>query len=65
MSEWISVEDRLPEEYERVLSVQEDSVVRINRVEDGDFPRIRNRYCSTVRTTHRMPLPEPPKEGTT
>lgn len=61
---WISVEDRLPADNERVLVWRS----RINEMDvfDGHFVRIR---CETAEMrkihsiTHWMPLPEPPKEG--
>lgn len=61
---WISVEDRLPEDNERVLVWRS----RINEMDvfDGRFVQIR---CETAEMrrihgiTHWMPLPEAPKEG--
>ena len=62
MGEWISVKEGMPENGVRVLSVQEDGIVRINSARCGEFGTIVNRECKFVRTTHWMPLPEPPKE---
>lgn len=61
---WISVEDRLPDDYERVLVWRS----RINDVDvfDGRSVQIR---CETAEMrrihgiTHWMPLPEPPKDA--
>lgn len=61
MAEWISAKDRLPENSVRVLSVQEDGVVRINIVAHGTFKEITTREHLFMKTTHWMPLPEPPK----
>lgn len=60
---WISVEERLPDDYERVLVWRS----HINDVDvfDGRSVQIR---CETAEMrrihgiTHWMPLPEPPKE---
>lgn len=57
---WVSVDDRLPQDGERVLSVQEDGVVRINMAHGRVFDKIINRRCELVKTTHWMPLPELP-----
>ena len=57
MSEWISVDERLPEEG-RVLVFSPDYKDRDPmrcRITDSQFVRI----CSDV--THWMPLPEPPE----
>ncbi len=59
---WISVWDRLPAEGERVLVACEDGIVRLNRIEYGKFPTIMNGQHMFVKTTHWMPLPEPPKD---
>ncbi len=59
--EWISVKDRLPEEGERVIAFCSDGIIRLNRLEYGNFPIILGKGCSHIGTTHWMPLPEPPK----
>ncbi len=60
--EWISVKDKLPEEGERVIVFCSDGIVRLNRLEYGNFPLIFGGGFSKAITTHWMPLPEPPKE---
>ena len=59
MSEWISVEDRLPETGERVLIWKRQALEAV-RYADKKF----NRFGRSIdNATHWMPLPEPPKEG--
>ena len=57
MSEWISVEDRLPDAG-RVIVYSPDSLdeTMTCRIMDYSFVRI------STDVTHWMPLPEPPKE---
>lgn len=51
--EWISVEDKLPYDGERVLVFRK-----------GFFQQlILWDYCDKETYTHWMPLPEPPKDG--
>ena len=65
MGEWISVKDRLPEVWQKVIvaiRVNGDSIVDTGWwLEDGrtvvSLGFIQNHI------THWMPLPEPPKEG--
>ena len=67
MSEWISVEDRMPEAYEWVLIYEPDaeetsrsvrcSFARDNGTWYGGFSDL-----SAEEVTHWMPIPEPPKE---
>ena len=63
MSDWISVEDRLPKRQENVLVASKHGFVCIasltnnhsnNKFYDGDSLAINS-------ITHWMPLPEPPK----
>lgn len=58
-SEWISVEDRLPEMYEDVLCYADGHSFYV------DFICSDGKWCDdesyTNRVTHWMPLPEPPK----
>ena len=60
MSEWISVEDRLPECIDGVLifspEYHTNNVMRV-RIVEGQFVRM----CTDA--THWMPLPEPPEEA--
>ena len=59
--EWISVKDRLPEGYMRVLTYSHADGVMIGSMDcDGEF---HYPYCLLPdEPTHWMPLPEPPKE---
>ena len=57
-SEWISIEDRLPEPLEDVLVVDKNGDVRV------DFRLISTqRFVYGQGYTHWMPLPEAPKGG--
>ena len=50
--QWISVEDRLPKEMERIITHHKRGAIRLHRwvnIDKEDF-------------THWMPLPQPPKE---
>ena len=65
MTEWISVEDRLPEDGKSVFVYCKEQ----NRLEFvpfiGDFPLLIINWEtneSTCPVTHWMPVPEPPKE---
>ena len=73
VQEWVSVDDRLPEEGEYVLCVlkgfnyggkiQVCKFVPADKFKDKPyFEHFRNGFPSV---THWMPLPEPPEEGTT
>lgn len=62
---WISVDDRLPEDEERILifvalegheSVQLDTCY-----EDGGYIHLDSGYAFGAEVTHWMPLPEPPE----
>ncbi len=53
--EWISVEERLPDEYETVLVYGEEIGVRMA------FYAVDKRVWNEGVITHWMPLPEPPK----
>ena len=63
MSEWISVKDRLPDEFEWVLACDKDRCVG-----EAMFTRIGERWDGPYGeyqlhgVTHWMPMPEPPKE---
>ena len=59
-SEWVSVDDRLPEDSGRYLIVTKDSEVAIDTFlkSDAQFA-LQNMH----KATHWQPLPEPPKGG--
>lgn len=68
MSEWISVEERLPEQSVEVLVydfVDSMDVMFLEVDDDGyRFWADDNGYEYSIHdVTHWMPLPEPPKEG--
>lgn len=59
---WISVEDRLPETFDRVLVFNEYDGINISWLQpDGKRFSVKTAYPD--RPTHWMPLPEAPKEG--
>jgi hypothetical protein len=60
---WISVEDRLPENYIEVLVYDTDCGIVIGWYdkEIGDF--VAEFISPLDAVTHWMPLPEPPKDG--
>ena len=64
VQEWISVDDRLPEDGVRVLAAHDDGVVRIG-ICRGYFPAVvskkHTKTFGIAEVTHWMPLPEPPK----
>lgn len=70
--EWISVEERLPEDSVFVLVVNDDGQMMIARYNHG-VPRWEYKYTNydwdvwdddlQGPITHWMPLPEPPEEG--
>lgn len=63
MSEWISVEDRLPEWLEDVLVYYKPGNISISwRNLDGVFA-LETCDDGRGRVTHWMTLPEPPMEG--
>ena len=60
-SGWISVKDRLPEDYQRVLCLFESGTMEVS------FRASVKGFCyegfkQTGKVTHWIPLPEPPKE---
>lgn len=58
MSEWVSVDDKLPDEDENVLAGNYPfGIIHINRLIDK-----KNSKWLYGSITHWMPLPEPPKE---
>ena len=64
VQEWISVDDRLPEDGARVLVTHDDGVVRIG-ICRGGFPAVMSKKhekaFGLAEVTHWMPLPQPPK----
>ena len=59
--EWISVKDRMPEDYQRVLCLFESGTMEVS------FRASVKGFCyegfkQTGKVTHWIPLPEPPKE---
>lgn len=63
MSEWISVDDRLPKSsYETVIACQSrNNIMAIGRFKDGVFRTGSGAMDWVAEVTHWMPLPEPPK----
>ena len=64
MSEWISVEDRLPDTFEPVIVCRKKGKAE-RKVEQGHRELNDWWYVYGTRTknvTHWMPMPEPPKE---
>ena len=64
VQEWISVDDRLPEDGVRVLAAHDDGVVRIG-ICRGCFPAVmckkHEKAFGFAEVTHWMAIPEPPK----
>ena len=61
-SAWISVEDRQPEPYKRVLVALSNGSIEVDRHIPDDDPTMEWINCgSHVYVTHWQPLPEPPK----
>lgn len=64
MSEWISVDERLPDDMSVVLVVYNGFTLTSGHMyseSDGSFREIGHcRYTPTDLLTHWMPLPEPP-----
>ena len=66
MAEWISIEDKKPEEYGSYIVAAHDG--HILRVTVAAWQKRAKRWGLTSkraywRVTHWMPLPSPPKEG--
>ena len=57
-TKWISVNERLPERFECVLTYEKGYGVKENRI-CGDGAS----WWIGFHVTHWMPLPEPPKDG--
>jgi hypothetical protein len=60
MSEWISVEDKLPEEFEGVICYLENEGMIIGSLHDN--MKWIDDYGYPLRVTYWMPLPEKPNE---
>lgn len=61
--EWISVQERLPEQFQSVLSYRGNKVLfEVDFIDEQGKWYSQCKY-STTKVTHWMPLPEPPKEG--
>lgn len=63
--EWISVDERLPEDGVRVLVAHDDGIVRLG-ISKGGFPAVMSKSrlgqpFPLAEVTHWMPLPELPK----
>ncbi len=56
--EWISVKDRLPEQYDHVL-IANGKIVTTAYFQDGEFVGEE----TDIVITHWMPLPQPPKDA--
>lgn len=66
MSEWIQVEDRLPEYYEIVLVFTRPKIFTLafrSKVKNREWWDPDRFDLVDVPITHWMPLPDPPKEG--
>ena len=62
-SQWISVEDELPEINQRVLTFRPD-ILSVYDVDRFRFCRFgRKGFDSVYKVTHWMPLPTPPEGG--
>ena len=59
MSEWISVEERLPEAEVDVLVTDDNGYVYVSRYHVGSI----SFWSAMKEVTHWMPLPAPPEEN--
>ena len=60
VDDWISVDDRLPELYKNVLTIDSEGKIFINWLEEVTETKSYFAYGSWS-VTHWQPLPEPPK----
>lgn len=58
MNDWISVKDRLPKPFERVIAAYETNVICTTQMSDNQTFLHEGIHGNV---THWMPLPEPPK----
>lgn len=58
MTEWISVKDRLPDNFKRVLVYDQEWGIRIDTISIKPFEE----FTHYGYVTHWMPLPESPKQ---
>lgn len=71
VNQWISCQDKMPEEYKTVLVYEKDYGVMIGELEKKFFDtqyfitRKSGMILRTTEVTHWQPLPEPPKGGDT
>ena len=69
VNQWISCQDKMPEEYKTVLVYEKDYGVMIGELEKKFFDtqyfiaRKSGLILRTTEVTHWQPLPEPPKDG--
>lgn len=66
MSNWISVEDRYPNDGDSVLTIDSEGVMEVYQY-DIDWPNCFVKWDGIVKIfniTHWMPLPKPPEETT-
>lgn len=61
--EWISVEERLPEDYERVLVYLDENIGVVLHTDTDRITQNKKWVRWPGNVTHWMPLPMPPKEG--
>jgi len=61
-NEWVSVEDRLPDEGEEAYMVTDGRYVNITEYDAEDERFLEIPVCALVNITHWMPLPLPPAE---
>lgn len=59
-SQWISVKDRMPKTFERIIVCREGGIVEQGYKDVGDWWKVYG--TRTKRVTHWMPLPETPEE---
>lgn len=68
VNQWISCQDKMPEEYKTVLVYEKDYGVMIGELEKKFFDtqyfiaRKSGLILRTTEVTHWQPLPEPPKQ---